>query len=109
MVQESNAEEKGKLKYIEKTTFVSIKIWPSLIVIHYFFQFILFWQVAQIKEEIKTEYTLAMKRAIVDYILLDKEERRRVNIRNVPKQSYTPSIIRYVGCNTVMCYLDMSY
>ena len=37
-----------------------------------------------------------MKRAIVDYILLDKEERQRVNIRNVPKQFYTPSIIRYV-------------
>ena len=37
-----------------------------------------------------------MKRAIVDYVLLDTEERRRVNIRNVPQHSYTPSIIRYI-------------
>ena len=67
--------------------------------IPYFHYSFLHIQVAQIKEEIKKEYTLAMKRAIVDYILLDKEERSRVNIRNVPKQFYTPSIIRYVGCN----------
>ena len=37
-----------------------------------------------------------MKRAIVDYVLLDTEERRRVNIKNVPQHSYTPSIIRYI-------------
>ena len=41
-----------------------------------------------------------MKRAIVDYILLDKEERQRVNIKNVPKQTYTPSIIRYADKKT---------
>jgi dynein heavy chain len=39
----------------------------------------------QLKDEIHTDYDLAIRKAIVDYILLDPHERQRVKIQNVPK------------------------
>lgn len=38
-----------------------------------------------LKNEIHSTYDLAVRRAIVDYILLDPNERQRVKIQNVPK------------------------
>jgi len=38
-----------------------------------------------LKEEIHTYYDRAIRQAIVDYILLDPNERQRVKIQNVPK------------------------
>lgn len=39
----------------------------------------------QLKEEIHSDYDLAIRKAIVDYILLDPSERQRVKIQNTPK------------------------
>ena len=42
--------------------------------------------VAELDTEVKTDYLMSSKKAIVDYILLDKEERNRLNIK-VRKQN----------------------
>lgn len=39
----------------------------------------------ELKTEIHTDYDLALRKAIVDYILLDRTERQRVKIQNTPK------------------------
>jgi dynein heavy chain len=39
----------------------------------------------ELKAEIQSDYDLAIRKSIVDYILLDPNERRRVKIQNVPK------------------------
>ncbi|CAF4568450.1 unnamed protein product [Rotaria sp. Silwood1] len=39
----------------------------------------------ELKNEIHTNYDLAVRKAVVDYILLDPHERKRVKIQNVPK------------------------
>ena len=39
----------------------------------------------QLRKEIHTDYDLAIRRAIVDYILLDPNERKRIKVQNVPK------------------------
>jgi len=39
----------------------------------------------QLKDEIHTNYDLAIRKSIVDYILLDPNERQRVKIQNIPK------------------------
>lgn len=39
----------------------------------------------QLKTEIHEDYDIAVRKAIVDYILLDRSERQRVKIQNVPK------------------------
>jgi dynein heavy chain len=39
----------------------------------------------QLKDEIHSDYDLAIRKSIVDYILLDPHERQRVKIHNVPK------------------------
>ena len=40
-------------------------------------------KVVQINSEIKKNYTAAVKQAIVNYVLLDPEQRQRVNITSV--------------------------
>lgn len=47
----------------------------------------------QLKQEIHDDYDLAIRRAIVDYILLDPSERNRVKIHRTPKV-FRPHIIR---------------
>jgi dynein heavy chain len=39
----------------------------------------------QLKDEIHNDYDLAIRQSIVDYILLDPNERQRVKIQNIPK------------------------
>ncbi len=39
----------------------------------------------QLKYEIHADYDLAIRKSIVDYILLDPHERQRVKIQNIPK------------------------
>ena len=39
----------------------------------------------ELKDEIHTDYDLAIRKSIVDYILLDPRERQRVKIQNTPK------------------------
>jgi dynein heavy chain len=46
----------------------------------------------QLKEEIHSTYDLALRKAVVDYILLDPNERKRVKIQNVPKTFHLNTI-----------------
>ena len=61
---------------------------------HWFTNLMMKKTVTSIKNEIQADYTVAVKKAIVNYVLMDEEERRRVNIESVPSLSYRPSIIR---------------
>ncbi|KAL2299010.1 hypothetical protein Nmel_014623 [Mimus melanotis] len=40
---------------------------------------------ARLREEIKTDYRISLMKAIVDYILLDPAERKRLSIRSTPR------------------------
>ena len=40
-------------------------------------------------EEVNSEYVSAVKRAVVDYVLMDEKERKRINVRKVPKRFAT--------------------
>lgn len=46
----------------------------------------------ELKNEIHNDYDLALRQAIVDYILLDPTERRRVKIQNTPKSFHFHTI-----------------
>lgn len=46
----------------------------------------------ELKQEIHNDYDLAIRKSIVDYILLDPKERQRVKIQNIPKTFYLNTI-----------------
>ena len=46
----------------------------------------------KLKTEIRSDYDIAIRKAIVDYILLDPSERQRVRIHRIPKVHRTRTI-----------------
>ena len=42
--------------------------------------------IGTLTEEVSAEYLSAVKRSVVDYVLLDAGERKRINVHRVPKR-----------------------
>ena len=50
--------------------------------------------IGSLTEEVSGEYLSAVKRAVVNYVLLDAKERQRVNVHRVPGLSFAGRVIR---------------
>ena len=50
-------------------------------------------KVSTLDEEVRADYVVAAKKSILDYILLDKEEKERLNI-SVRPEAWQPRVIR---------------